>query len=65
MRAAFLGTPAAAIPALSALTEVADVELVLTRPDAARGRSSRLSPPPVKRAAVEWGLEVAQPADGH
>lgn len=63
MRAAFLGTPAAAIPALSALTEVADVELVLTRPDAARGRSSRLSPPPVKRAAVEWGLEVAQPAD--
>ncbi len=62
MRAVFLGTPAAAIPPLAALFDVADVPLVITRPDAVRGRSGRPSPPPVKVAAQEWGIEVAQPA---
>ncbi|MEN8112969.1 MAG: methionyl-tRNA formyltransferase [Actinomycetota bacterium] len=62
MRAAFLGTPAAAIPSLSALIDVADVEVVITRPDKAKGRSGRPTPPPVKAAAAEWGLPIAQPA---
>ena len=65
MRAAFLGTPSAAVPSLAALTEIADVAAVVTRPDAPRGRSGRPEPPPVKVAAVEWGLDVAQPADSH
>lgn len=64
MRAAFLGTPSAAVPPLAALLDVADVALVVTRPDAAKGRSGRPTAPPVKLAAQEWGLPVAQPASG-
>lgn len=60
-RAVFMGTPTAAVPILDALREVAEVALVITRPDRARGRSTRLVAPPVKAAAVEWGLEVKQP----
>ncbi|HEX9855179.1 MAG TPA: methionyl-tRNA formyltransferase [Acidimicrobiia bacterium] len=62
MRAAFLGTPVAAVPALAALVDVADVVTVVTRPDQPRGRSGRAVPPPVKVGAAEWGLRVAQPS---
>jgi methionyl-tRNA formyltransferase len=62
MRAAFLGTPAAAVPSLAALVDVADVEVVITRPDAQKGRRRRPTPPPVAVAAAEWGLPVVQPA---
>jgi len=63
MRSIFLGTPAAAVPSLAALMDVTDVTLVVTRPDTAKGRSRKPAPPPVKRAAVEWGLPVVQPGD--
>ena len=59
--AVFMGTPEAAIPILDALEDVADVALVVTRPDKPRGRSSRPVPPPVEVAAAERGLQVAQP----
>lgn len=62
MRAIFLGTPAAAIPSLAALIDVADIAVVVTRPDRAKGRSGKPTAPPVKLAAAEWGLRVAQPA---
>ncbi len=62
MRAAFLGTPSAAIPTLLALADVASVDLVITQPDAAKGRSGRPVAPPVKVAAGEFGFPVAQPA---
>ena len=62
MRAAFLGTPAAAVPSLAALADVADIAAVITRPDRARGRSGKPVPPPVKRSAEEWGFPVLQPA---
>lgn len=62
MRTAFLGTPTAAVPSLAALVDVADVEVAVTRPDAARGRSGSKLAPPVKIAAQEWGIPVAQPA---
>ncbi len=61
MGAVFLGTPAAAVPSLAALLDVEDVDLVVTQPDRARGRSRSPIAPPVKRAAEEWGLPVAQP----
>ena len=61
MRAAFLGTPAAAIPSLAALIDVADIAVVITRPDRAKGRSGKPTPPAVKIAAMEWGLRVEQP----
>lgn len=61
MRAVFLGTPAAAIPSLAALIDVADIAAVVTRPDSAKGRSGKPTPNPVKLAASEWGLPIAQP----
>lgn len=62
--AVFMGTPAAAIPILAALQEIADVSLVITRPDKPQGRSKRPESPPIKDAAGMWGLSVAQPATG-
>lgn len=61
MRAAFLGTPSAAVPSLAALIDVVDVDVVVTRPDRAKGRSGKPTPSPVKLAATEWGLTVVQP----
>lgn len=62
MRAVFYGTPAEAVPSLRALAALADVPLVVTRPDRPRGRSGKPQPPPVKEAARDLGLEVSQPA---
>ena len=62
--AVFMGTPQAAVPVLGALREIADVVLVVTRPDRPRGRSQRLESPPVKDAALEWNLALAQPTSG-
>ena len=61
MKAVFLGTPAAAVPSLHALGTIADVELVLTRPDRPRGRSGRPRPSAVNEAAATLGLPVAHP----
>jgi methionyl-tRNA formyltransferase len=62
VRIAFLGTPSAAVPALRALVDAGhDVPLVVTRPDRPAGRSGRPLPPPVKLAALELGLPLAQP----
>lgn len=58
-----MGTPEAAVPSLQKLAEVATVELVVTRVDKPRGRSGRPQAPPVKEAATELGLEVAQPTN--
>ncbi len=63
MRAVFLGTPAVAIPSLAALIDVADIAVVVTRPDRAKGRSGKPTPTPVKLAAEEWGLPVSQPTN--
>ena len=63
MRAVFLGSPSAAIPSLAALIDVVDVDLVVTQPDRPRSRSATPVASPVKRAAEEWGLRVAQPED--
>jgi methionyl-tRNA formyltransferase len=61
IRAAFFGTPSESIPVLAGLLEVAEVAFVVTRPDAPRGRSDDLVPPPVKFAAESLGLPVLQP----
>jgi methionyl-tRNA formyltransferase len=64
MRLVFLGTPEAAVPPLRALVEAGhEVALVVTRPDARRGRGTATSPSPVKAAAVELGLPVSHTVD--
>ena len=59
----FCGTPDFAIPSLRALVEsgLFDVKLVVTQPDRPVGRSGRAIPPPMKKAAIDLGLEVWQP----
>src|SRR5205807_1615403 len=57
----FIGTAAFAAPSLRALHGAGhDVALVITQPDRP-GHRLRLTPPPVKMAAGELGLEVYQP----
>jgi methionyl-tRNA formyltransferase len=61
MRAVFFGTPQIAVPALHALTQVAEVAAVVCQPDRPSGRGLKLTAPPVKVAALELGLSVHQP----
>ena len=60
-RALFFGTPEFAVPCLQALSEITDVALVVTQPDRPAGRGMQLAAPPVKRLALELGIEVIQP----
>ena len=62
MRTAYLGTSAFAASVLRALADSPHrPALVVTRPDAPRGRGRRLSAPPVADAARELGIDVFQP----
>lgn len=60
MRIVFMGTPEFAVPSLRLLAAQHEVSLVVTRPDAVRGRGKKLLPSPVKEAALELGIEVAE-----
>lgn len=59
----FFGTPAWAVPSLEALLGLPNTEVVavVTNPDRLAGRGMELRPSPVKRRALEAGLEVWQP----
>jgi len=58
----FMGTPEFAVPALNALNKNNyDIPLVITQPDRPKGRGRKLTPPPVKETALNFGYEVAQP----
>lgn len=63
MRLVFAGTPQVAADTLSHLLDHTDhqVVAVLTRPDAAQGRSKRLIPSPVAQLASSRGIEVLKP----
>lgn len=62
MRVVFMGTPQFAVATLRALTRCGhDIVLVFTQPDRPVGRGRKLTPPPVKTAALELGLNVFQP----
>ena len=60
MRVVFMGTPDFAVASLSAVAAVHEVALVVTRPDAVRGRGSELLPSPVKARALELGIPVLE-----
>ncbi|UCZ51785.1 methionyl-tRNA formyltransferase [Bacillus shivajii] len=62
MRVVFMGTPDFAVPVLHTLVENGyDVVLAVTQPDRPKGRKRELTPPPVKVAAQEHGINVFQP----
>ena len=62
-RVGFAGTPPFAATALRALLAAGfDVTLVLTRPDAPKGRGLQLSPSAVMEAAQAGAIRVLQPA---
>src|SRR3546814_4183365 len=61
MRLVFAGTPDFAVPSLIAAARRNEVVAVYTQPDRPAGRGRALTPSPIKRAAVERGIEVFQP----
>ena len=62
MRIVFMGTPDFAVPPLKALIrEGYEVAGVFTQPDRPKGRGNKLTPSPVKVAALEAGIPVFQP----
>ena len=61
-RIVFAGTPDFSVPCLQALLDSpVDIVGVYTQPDRAAGRGKKLQPGPVKRRALEAGLQVFQP----
>ncbi len=66
MRTVYLGTSSFAATVLERLAASEHrPALVVTRPDAPRGRGRRLQPPPVAEAARALGLELIQPERLH
>ena len=63
MKIVFMGTPDFAVAALRALHDCGEHELaaVFTRADTPKNRGMKFLPPPVKVAALEYGLPVYQP----
>ena len=62
MKVIFAGTPDFAAAALKAVAAAGfEIPLVLTQPDRPKGRGMQLQASPVKQAALELGLRVAQP----
>jgi methionyl-tRNA formyltransferase len=66
MRTVYLGTSDFAAAVLDRLAAGSHrPQLVITRPDARRGRGQKVGPPPVAERARALGLDVIQPADLH
>jgi methionyl-tRNA formyltransferase len=63
MRIVFCGTPQFAVPTLKHLLAQSDLEIVgvITQPDRPKGRGMRVSPSPVKEAALAASVPVHQP----
>lgn len=58
----FMGTPDFSVPVLEKVIEDGyEVLAVVTQPDRPVGRKKILTPPPVKAAALKYGLPVLQP----
>ena len=61
LRIVFAGTPEFAVPCLRAAAKFGEVVAVYTQPDRPAGRGRALTPSPVKREALQRGIEVLQP----
>jgi methionyl-tRNA formyltransferase len=61
LKLGFAGTPDFAVPALEKLAQRHRIDAVFTQPDRPAGRGQALHPSPVKRRALDLGLQVHQP----
>ena len=62
MKVLFAGTPDFAVkPLLALIAAQHEIVGIFTQPDRKSGRGKKLTPPPVKIAAIEHGLTVFQP----
>ena len=61
MKCVFMGTPDFAVPCLEALCREHQVVAVFCQPDKPKGRTHKLIPCPVKKAAEVRGISVYQP----
>lgn len=62
MKTVFMGTPDFSVPCLNSLIDAGHtVAAVFTQPDKPKGRGYVMTPPPVKVAAQQKGIEVYQP----
>lgn len=63
MKVLFMGTPAVAVPVLSALVDEGyDLVEVISQPDRAAGRGRQIAPTPIKEYALNKGLKLLQPS---
>jgi len=59
----FMGTPQFSVPGLQALHQNGhQIAMVVTQPDRPQGRGRRITPSPVKQAALDLGYPFIQPA---
>ncbi|MFH1777793.1 MAG: methionyl-tRNA formyltransferase [Candidatus Omnitrophota bacterium] len=63
MNIVFWGSPEFAVPSLNILAQKYNIIFVVTAPDRPCGRKLKITPPPLKTAAVNLGLNVFQPED--
>ena len=62
MKVIFMGTPDFAVGTLEAIVAAGhEVVLAVTQPDKPKGRGKSMQYPPVKEAAIAYGIEVYQP----
>lgn len=62
MRIVFFGSPTSALPSLKKLLESNhSIEFIITQPDKPFGRGKKVSPPPVKKIALDQNIPVYQP----
>ena len=63
MRIVFAGTPGFSVPSLHALIQADGIEVVgvVSQPDRKSGRGMKLTPSPVKAAALDAGIDVITP----
>lgn len=62
MKLIFMGTPDFSVGTLEALIKAGhEIQLAVTQPDKPKGRGKSMQFPPVKEAALKYGIEVYQP----
>ena len=62
MKVIFMGTPDFSVGTFEALIEAGhEIVLAVTQPDKPKGRGKEVQFPPVKEAALKYGIRVFQP----